>query len=53
LRNLVSPDQMPFDNITRKHFDSGDYPQALRRALTAIDIPAVRARQRAGRRMAG
>jgi carbon-monoxide dehydrogenase large subunit len=38
---------MPFDNITGKHFDSGDYPQALRRALAAIDIPAVRARQRA------
>jgi carbon-monoxide dehydrogenase large subunit len=48
LRNLVSPDQMPFDNITKKHFDSGDYPQALRRALAAIDVPAIRARQRAG-----
>jgi carbon-monoxide dehydrogenase large subunit len=47
LRNLVSPEQMPFDNITSKHFDSGDYPQALRRALAAIDVPAVRARQRA------
>jgi len=47
LRNLVSPDQMPFDNITKKHFDSGNYPQALRRALAAIDVPAVRARQRA------
>ena len=31
--NLVRPEQMPFDNITRKHFDSGDYPEALRRAL--------------------
>ena len=38
---------MPFDNITKKHFDSGDYPQAMRRALAAIDIAAVRARQRA------
>src|SRR3954454_5584015 len=46
LRNLVGPEQMPFDNITRKHFDSGDYPQALQRALAAIDIPAIRARQR-------
>jgi aerobic carbon-monoxide dehydrogenase large subunit len=48
LRNLVEPAQMPFDNITKKHFDSGDYPQALRRALASIDIDAVRKRQRAG-----
>jgi carbon-monoxide dehydrogenase large subunit len=48
LRNLVRPEQMPFDNITNKHFDSGDYPECLRRAVAAIDLPAVRARQRAG-----
>ena len=48
LRNLVRPEQMPFDNITRKHFDSGDYPEALRRAPAAIDLPAVRARQSTG-----
>jgi carbon-monoxide dehydrogenase large subunit len=47
-RNLVRPEQMPFDNITNKHFDSGDYPQALRRALETIDADAVRARQRKG-----
>src|SRR5258708_10136102 len=46
LRNLVSPDEMPFDNITNKHFDSGDYPQAMRRALAAIDVAAGPARQR-------
>ena len=45
LRNLVPPEAMPFDNITAKHFDSGDYPQALRRAVAAIDLPAIRARQ--------
>jgi carbon-monoxide dehydrogenase large subunit len=48
LKNLVRPEQMPFDNITKKHFDSGDYPQALTRALAAIDVDAVRARQKAG-----
>ena len=47
-RNLVRPDQMPFDNITAKHFDSGDYPQALARAVAAIDVDGVRARQRRG-----
>ncbi len=48
MKILVRPEQMPFDNITRKHFDSGDYPQALRRAVAAIDLPAVRARQKRG-----
>jgi carbon-monoxide dehydrogenase large subunit len=45
---LVRPEQMPFDNITNKHFDSGDYPESLRRALAAIDIDGVRARQQRG-----
>jgi len=48
LRNLVQPHEMPYDNITKKHFDSGDYPEAVRRAMAAIDLPAVRARQRRG-----
>jgi carbon-monoxide dehydrogenase large subunit len=48
LRNLVQPEQMPFDNITNKHFDSGDYPQAMQRAMTMIDVGGVRARQRRG-----
>ncbi|WP_454918013.1 xanthine dehydrogenase family protein molybdopterin-binding subunit [Xanthobacter sediminis] len=47
-KNLVRPEQMPFDNITKKHFDSGDYPEALTRALAAIDPDKVRARQKAG-----
>ncbi len=47
-RNLVRPEQMPFDNITNKHFDSGDYPEALRRALAAFDLSAIRERQRRG-----
>ena len=45
-KNLVRPEQMPFDNITNKHFDSGDYPAGARPALKAIDVDAVRARQR-------
>ena len=45
---LVRPEQMPFTNITKKKFDSGDYPESLRRALAAIDVPAVRERQKCG-----
>jgi carbon-monoxide dehydrogenase large subunit len=47
-KNLVRPEQMPFDNITKKHFDSGDYPESLRRAVATIDVAGVRARQKRG-----
>jgi carbon-monoxide dehydrogenase large subunit len=46
LRNLVDEAAMPFDNITNKHFDSGDYKQCLRRVVEAIGLNSVRARQR-------
>jgi carbon-monoxide dehydrogenase large subunit len=45
---LVPPDKMPFTNITNKWFDSGDYPESLRRAVAAINIPAIRERQKHG-----
>ncbi len=43
---LIRPESMPFDNITGKHFDSGDYPECLRRAVEAVDLKAVRERQK-------
>lgn len=46
--NLVRADQMPYDNITDKHFDSGDYPELLRIAVEAIDVAGIRKRQAAG-----
>jgi aerobic carbon-monoxide dehydrogenase large subunit len=48
LANLVRPEQMPYDNVTDKHFDSGDYPQLLRMAIDAIGLKATRARQQRG-----
>ena len=48
LANLVQPQEMPYLNITKKHFDSGDYPEAVRRAAKMIDVAAVRARQQRG-----
>ncbi len=48
MRNLVRPEQMPFDNITKKHFDSGDYPESLRRAVEQIGLAGVRERQTRG-----
>lgn len=46
LRNMVKPEQMPFDNIVGKHFDSGDHPECLRRAVELIGLPAIRERQK-------
>ena len=48
LDNLVKPEQMPYINVANKHFDGGDYPASLRRALEMIDLPAVLERQRRG-----
>ena len=48
LRNLVRPEQMPFENVLKKQFDGGDYPECLRRAVAAIDLAGMRARQQRG-----
>jgi aerobic carbon-monoxide dehydrogenase large subunit len=45
LRNMVHPEQMPFDNVVGKHFDSGDHPECLRRAVEAIRVEEIRDRQ--------
>lgn len=46
--NLVAPEMMPYDNITGKHFDSGDYPESLRMARDEIGLPAIREEQAQG-----
>jgi carbon-monoxide dehydrogenase large subunit len=46
--NLVPPQAMPYRNLVGKVFDSGDYPESLRRAVAAIDVAGVRKRQAAG-----
>ena len=46
--NLVPASAMPYDNVTRKHFDSGDYKASLARAREKLDLPAWRARQARG-----
>ena len=48
MHNMVKPEQMPYTNIAKKSFDSGDYPEAVRRAAGMIDVEAVRARQKRG-----
>jgi aerobic carbon-monoxide dehydrogenase large subunit len=48
LENLVPAAAMPYTNITKKLFDSGDYPESLRRAVKLIKLDEVRARQKRG-----
>jgi carbon-monoxide dehydrogenase large subunit len=43
--DMVTPAAMPYKSATHKLYDSGDYPEAARRAIAAIDLAAVRARQ--------
>jgi len=46
LRNMVQPEQMPFNNVVGKHFDSGDHPECLRRAVDTIQLKKIRERQK-------
>lgn len=48
-RNLIPADRFPFRTITGQSYDSGNYPEALERALAAVDYPALRRTQEARR----
>ncbi|CAN5773172.1 molybdopterin-dependent oxidoreductase [soil metagenome] len=43
--NFIQPDQFPFDTLSGKQYDSGDYDKALRRALEVVDYDALRQEQ--------
>ncbi|MEU0395620.1 xanthine dehydrogenase family protein molybdopterin-binding subunit [Streptomyces sp. NPDC006208] len=55
-RNLVRPEEMPYRTglVDRsgkpQSYDSGDFPELLRRAAAKVNVPEVRARQREGAR---
>ncbi|WP_037577548.1 xanthine dehydrogenase family protein molybdopterin-binding subunit [Phaeacidiphilus oryzae] len=50
-RNLLTPDQLPYRtglldrSGSDQEYDSGDFPELLRRAVAAVDLPALRKRQ--------
>ena len=46
--NLVAAEAMPYDNVAKKHYDSGDYRKALLLARDKIGLDAWRERQRKG-----
>ncbi|MCC6890852.1 MAG: xanthine dehydrogenase family protein [Hyphomicrobiales bacterium] len=48
MENLVPASALPYNNVTGKHFDSGDYPKSLELAREKIDFDKWRERQKRG-----
>jgi carbon-monoxide dehydrogenase large subunit len=48
-RNLIRPDQFPYDTVTGLQYDSGRYAEGLDLAVAAIDPEAFAERRRAAR----
>jgi aerobic carbon-monoxide dehydrogenase large subunit len=46
--NLVPASAMPYNNVTRKHYDSGDYQASLKLVREKLDLDRWRARQAKG-----
>ena len=46
--NLVRPEQMPYDNVVKKHYDSGNYPKALAMAREQLGADKWLERQKKG-----
>jgi carbon-monoxide dehydrogenase large subunit len=48
--NFIQPDQFPFDTLTGKQYDSGDYEKPLNKAIEIVDYGALRQEQAALRK---
>ena len=46
--NLIPASAMPYNNVSRKHYDSGDYQKSLLTARDKIDLNKWRERQKRG-----
>lgn len=46
--NLIRGADMPFTNVVKKHYDSGDYQASLQQAVEHLDVKKWRRRQQAG-----
>jgi aerobic carbon-monoxide dehydrogenase large subunit len=44
-RNFIQPDQFPYDTLTNRQYDTGEYEKPLDRALELIDYDAARKQQ--------
>ncbi|HEY3302813.1 MAG TPA: xanthine dehydrogenase family protein molybdopterin-binding subunit [Candidatus Binatia bacterium] len=48
-RNFIQPDEFPYDTPSGQTYDSGDYPEMLRKALAVADYEGLRREQAKGR----
>jgi carbon-monoxide dehydrogenase large subunit len=46
--NLIRGADMPFTNVVKKHYDSGDFQASLKQAVERLDVEKWRRRQQAG-----
>ncbi len=53
MRNLIRPEQMPYTTSLGGQYDSGNYPEILRRALELSDYKRLRDEQRTRRAQGG
>jgi len=49
-RNFIQPNEFPYDTPSGQTYDSGDYPEMLRRALAAIDYERLKGEQAESRK---
>ena len=47
MKNFIKPEQFPYQSALGWEYDSGDYHTAWKKALAAVDYPALRAEQAA------
>jgi 2-furoyl-CoA dehydrogenase large subunit len=48
-RNFIQPEEFPYDTPGGQTYDSGNYPEMLRKALARVDYDALRREQGEGR----
>jgi carbon-monoxide dehydrogenase large subunit len=48
-KNFIQPEEFPYRMVTGCVYDSGDYPEALRRALSLVGYDEIKAKQEAWR----
>jgi 2-furoyl-CoA dehydrogenase large subunit len=49
-RNFIRPDEFPYDTPSGQTYDSGDYPEMLRKALAAVDYEKLKSEQAESRK---
>ncbi|HYV70183.1 MAG TPA: xanthine dehydrogenase family protein molybdopterin-binding subunit [Pseudolabrys sp.] len=49
-RNFIQPNEFPYDTPSGQTYDSGDYPEMLRRALAAVDYERLKGEQAESRK---